>query len=69
MKIYTENAFTLGTCFGLRSVYGSTNPYVHVMTMLSNKKTTFSYIEEPDVEKIPLGLTLYEVSVLIIEYF
>lgn len=46
----------------LRSVYGSTNPHAHTMSMLSNVKVTLNNGRKPDVRRIPIGLTLNEVS-------
>lgn len=47
---------------GFRSVYGSTNPYAHVITRLMNAKVKYADFRKLSVEKIPLGLTLNEVS-------
>ncbi|CAH1720628.1 unnamed protein product [Aphis gossypii] len=44
-----------------KSVYGSTNPYAHIISMLLNKKATINVGVKQDVEKIPIYLTLNEI--------
>lgn len=46
----------------LRSVYGSTNPHAHIISMLSNVKVTLNNGRKPVVRRIPIDLTLNEVS-------
>ncbi|KAL4144028.1 hypothetical protein QTP88_006265 [Uroleucon formosanum] len=43
-----------------KSVYGSTNPYAHIISMLSNGKATINVGIKLDVKKIPINLTLNE---------
>jgi len=62
-KYFPINNLINITCFyGLRSVYGSTNPYAHIISMLLNKKAIINVGVKQDVEKIPIYLTLNEVS-------
>lgn len=51
--------------YGSRSVYGSTNPYTHVVSMLSNTNATLNS-KKLEVIKIPINLTLNEVSYAIL---
>ncbi|VVC37054.1 DnaJ domain,Chaperone DnaJ, C-terminal,HSP40/DnaJ peptide-binding [Cinara cedri] len=46
--------------FLLRSVYGSTNPYAHIMAMLSHTCPPID-LDKPIVKKIPVYLTLNEI--------
>lgn len=50
----------------LRSVYGSTNPYAHVMSMLLHMKATPKNVAKPDAIRIPISLTLNEVNFILI---
>lgn len=43
-------------------VYGSTNPFTHVICMLSKMKATPNVVKLPKVKKVPINLTLKEVS-------
>ncbi|XP_025205902.1 dnaJ homolog subfamily B member 13-like [Melanaphis sacchari] len=44
-----------------KSIYGSTNPYAHIISMLINRKATINVGIKQDVEKIPIYLTLNEI--------
>lgn len=60
----TIHIINITKLYGLRSVYGSTNPYAHIISMLSNGKATINVGIKLDVKKIPINLTLNEVSVI-----
>lgn len=57
-----KNSKTVSFVQFLRSVYGSTNPYAHIMSMLLNKQAVLNVGKKPDVKRIPINLTLNEVS-------
>lgn len=40
------------------------NPYAHIISMLSNKKATINVGTKLEVKKMPIDLTLNEVSVI-----
>lgn len=61
-KLY--NTINITYFYDLRSVYGSTNPYAHIISMLLNRKATINVGIKQDVEKIPIYLTLNEVSII-----
>lgn len=64
MILYDKEKYSKTVSFVqfLRSVYGSTNPYAHIMSMLLNKKAVLNVGKKPDVQRIPINLTLNEVS-------